>query len=111
MVDGMQKEFPDTNVVVCHTDHEADFDGEEDVDWAHTHFEIDISLGGTIGYEVYVGGSGTFKRNGDGGYMNWGWYGFPLVHSVGVDSNVSRRAGVLAKDAEEDGSLLTFASR
>lgn len=44
-------------------------------------------------FQVYVGGSGTFKRNGDGGEINWGWN------------------GVLAKDAEDDGSLLTFASR
>ncbi|KIY61616.1 hypothetical protein CYLTODRAFT_362612, partial [Cylindrobasidium torrendii FP15055 ss-10] len=90
--DGLADEYK-KNVVVCHTDHEAKFDGVQGTDWYHEHFEVDIQIGGTIGYEVYVAGSGTFKRNGDGGEINWGWN------------------GVLAKDAEEDGSLLTFASR
>jgi hypothetical protein len=52
MVDGMASHFPNTNVVACHTDHEAKFDGVQGVDWHHEHFEIDIALGGTIGYEV-----------------------------------------------------------
>ncbi|EPQ53362.1 hypothetical protein GLOTRDRAFT_100927 [Gloeophyllum trabeum ATCC 11539] len=41
-------------------------------DWVHQHFEIDIEIGGTIGYELYLGNTGTFKRNGDGGDINWG---------------------------------------
>ncbi|KIY69840.1 hypothetical protein CYLTODRAFT_348776, partial [Cylindrobasidium torrendii FP15055 ss-10] len=90
--DGLADEYK-KNVVVCHTDHEAKFEGAEGTDWYHEHFEVDIQIGGTIGYEVYVGKAGTFKRNGDGGEINWGWN------------------GVLAKDAEEDGSLLTFATR
>jgi hypothetical protein len=93
MVDGMAKHVPGANVVACHTDHEAKFDGEQGKDWIHEHFEVDISLGGTIGYELYMGNSGTFKRNGDGGTINWGYN------------------AVLAKDPEEDGSLLTFAAR
>ncbi|EJD44584.1 hypothetical protein AURDEDRAFT_114304, partial [Auricularia subglabra TFB-10046 SS5] len=109
--DGMAKEYPKTNVVVCHTDHEAHFDGQEGVDWAHTHFEIDIQLGGTIGYEVYVGGSGTFKRKGDGGYINWGWYVSVPGPEEAQFADDAHRAGVLAKDAEEDGSLLTFAKQ
>jgi hypothetical protein len=54
MVDGMTHEFPGYNVVACHTGHEAKFDGVKDVDWFHQHFEIDIQLGGTIGYEVSI---------------------------------------------------------
>jgi hypothetical protein len=52
MVDGMVQKFPDMNAVACHTKHEAKFDGVQNVDWFHQHFEIDIQLGGTIGYEV-----------------------------------------------------------
>ena len=93
MVDGMAAHVPGANVVACHTKHEAKFDGEQGKDWIHQHFEVDISLGGTVGYELYMGNSGTFKRLGDGGFINWGYN------------------AVLAKDAEEDGSLLTFADR
>lgn len=52
MVDGMVQQFPEMNAVACHTKHEAKFDGVQNVDWFHQHFEIDIQLGGTIGYEV-----------------------------------------------------------
>ncbi|KIJ93122.1 hypothetical protein K443DRAFT_409255 [Laccaria amethystina LaAM-08-1] len=46
-------------------------------DWGHTHHELDISLGRTIGtrYELYWFRSGTFTRNGDGGYLNWAYEG------------------------------------
>ncbi|EPQ53355.1 hypothetical protein GLOTRDRAFT_100922 [Gloeophyllum trabeum ATCC 11539] len=42
-------------------------------DWVHQHFEIEIEVGGTIGYELYLGNTVTFRRNGDGGDINWGW--------------------------------------
>ncbi|KIY63015.1 hypothetical protein CYLTODRAFT_382885 [Cylindrobasidium torrendii FP15055 ss-10] len=90
--DGLADEYK-RNVVVCHTDHEAHWDGVQGVDWYHEHFEVDIQIGGTIGYEVYVAKGGTFKRKGDGGEINWGWN------------------GVLARDSEENGSKLTFATR
>jgi hypothetical protein len=48
----MVQKLPDMNAVACHTKHEAKFDGVQNVDWFHQHFEIDIQLGGTIGYEV-----------------------------------------------------------
>jgi hypothetical protein len=54
MVDGMTHEFPGYSVVACHTGHEAKFDGVQGVDWFRQHFEIDIQLGGTIGYEVGI---------------------------------------------------------
>ncbi|KIY72583.1 hypothetical protein CYLTODRAFT_343826, partial [Cylindrobasidium torrendii FP15055 ss-10] len=90
--DGLAAKY-NKNVVVCHTKHEYHWDGVQGVDWYHEHFEVDIAIGGTIGYEVYVASSGTFKRNGDGGEINWGWN------------------GVLARGAEDNGSRLTFASR
>jgi hypothetical protein len=42
MVDGMTHEFPGYNVVACHTGHQVKFDGVQDVDWFHQHFEIDM---------------------------------------------------------------------
>jgi hypothetical protein len=54
MVDRMIDKFPGHNVVICHTAHEARFDGQQGVDWIHQHFEIDMNIGGTVGYEVRI---------------------------------------------------------
>ncbi|KAJ3555187.1 hypothetical protein NP233_g12266 [Leucocoprinus birnbaumii] len=70
-----RSQFPDFNWVVVHPDHETDFDGVRDQDWGHQHQEFDIKIGGTIGYEIYWFRSGTFKRFGDGGFINWAWAG------------------------------------
>ncbi|KAJ3511734.1 hypothetical protein NMY22_g15557 [Coprinellus aureogranulatus] len=69
------KKWPEYNWVICHTDHSTHFDGEQGKDWDHFHREYDIKIGGTIGYEVYWFRSGTFERHGDGGYLNWAYYG------------------------------------
>jgi hypothetical protein len=45
----MYKKDSAWNYVICHTDHKAFFDGEQDKDWAHSHQEYDIQIGGTIG--------------------------------------------------------------
>ncbi|KIK00185.1 hypothetical protein K443DRAFT_100857 [Laccaria amethystina LaAM-08-1] len=63
------QQWPGFNWVICHTDHTTAFDGTQGTDWGHTHQELDISFG-TIGYEIYWFRSGTFTRNGDGGYLN-----------------------------------------
>ncbi|KAF5354341.1 hypothetical protein D9756_007325 [Leucocoprinus leucothites] len=70
-----REQFPDFNWVACHTKHETQFDGEQGKDWGHQHQEFDIQIGGTIGYEIYWLRSGTFRRQGDGGYLNWAWSG------------------------------------
>ncbi|KAF5359387.1 hypothetical protein D9756_003622 [Leucocoprinus leucothites] len=70
-----RSQYPDFNWVVVHTKHETDFDGVQDEDWGHQHQEFDIEIGGTIGYEIYWFRSGTFKRQGDGGFLNWAWGG------------------------------------
>jgi hypothetical protein len=82
-----------SNFVICHTKHTPPSG------WQHAHQEVDIRIGGTIGYEVsfvqvsecpksligvdrqiYAGQGGVFKRQGDGGYINWAWIG--RVNSV-----------------------------
>lgn len=40
---------PGFNYVICHTDHEYQWDGAEGADWAHDHTEFDVQIGGTIG--------------------------------------------------------------
>ena len=40
-------------------------------DAVHYHQELDIGLGFTKGYEIWVFDSGTFSLAGDGGYVNW----------------------------------------
>ncbi|KAF5356951.1 hypothetical protein D9756_006373 [Leucocoprinus leucothites] len=70
-----RQQYPDFNWVVCHVKHETNFNGERGKDWGHQHQEFDLQIGGTVGYEIYWLRSGTFKRQGDGGYINWAWQG------------------------------------
>ncbi|KAF5354324.1 hypothetical protein D9756_007348 [Leucocoprinus leucothites] len=70
-----RQQYPDFNWVVCHVKHETQFNGEKGKDWGHQHQEFDLQIGGTVGYEIYWLRSGTFKRQGDGGYINWAWSG------------------------------------
>ncbi|THV00213.1 hypothetical protein K435DRAFT_719190 [Dendrothele bispora CBS 962.96] len=79
------------NYVVCHTEHDAKWDGKEGVDWSHSHQEFDIQVGGTIGYEIYAAKSGVFTRIGDGGFLNWAYKGAII-------------------NTEDDGKKVTFAA-
>jgi hypothetical protein len=51
-IDDAQKKYPDYNVVLIHTQHTLS--GE----YTHDHVEVPISLGRTIGYEIYFAGRG-----------------------------------------------------
>ena len=44
-------------------------------DAVHVHQELDIGLGFSQGYEIWVFDSGTFSRAGDGGFINWAFGG------------------------------------
>jgi len=66
---------PHFNYIICHTDHTAKWDGVRGKDWSHMHQEFPVSFGKTVGYEIYWGRTGTFIRKGDGGYLNWAFYG------------------------------------
>ncbi|KAJ3524998.1 hypothetical protein NMY22_g10761 [Coprinellus aureogranulatus] len=78
-----REKWPKYNWVICHTDHSTHFDGKQGKEWGHFHREYDIQIGGTIGYEVYWFESGKFVRHGDGGYLNWAYFG--NVKSVSDD--------------------------
>ena len=131
MVDGMAKQFAGWNAVACHTDHDAKFDGVESTDWFHDHFEIDVELGGTIGYEVCVlaplvpppvvlmstgspsctsveagRSSATAMAATSTGAGECLRYNFCQQSIEKVHRN-----GFLAKDPEEDGSLITWAPK
>lgn len=84
--------YPEFNWVICHVDHITQFDGVEGDDWGHGHEEFDIVIGGTVGYEVYYFGSGTFIRLGDGGFLNWAYGGNVISRT---DSSDSQRAIVV----------------
>jgi hypothetical protein len=73
VTDSGQK-WPGFNWVICHTDHTTAFDGTQGTDWGHSHHELGLIFGST-GYELYWFKSGTFTRNGDGGYLNWAYEG------------------------------------
>jgi hypothetical protein len=64
--------YPAYNVVMVHTAHSAS--GE----YVHQHVEFPISLGRSIGYEVYFAQKGrpfALELKGDGGYLNWAYNG------------------------------------
>jgi len=86
------QQWPAYNWVVSHSPYSTAFDGTDGVDWGHTHYELKISLGRTIGYDTYWAGSGTFTRYGDGGYTNWAYEG----NVIGTDG---------------DGSIVHFSSQ
>ncbi|MBD2608896.1 hypothetical protein H6G81_31360 [Scytonema hofmannii FACHB-248] len=70
-VEEAHKQFPDYNVVIIHTQHSTWGT------WIHQHVELPMTIG-TCGYEIYfsVRGQGfTLANNGDGGYLNWAYYG------------------------------------
>ena len=41
--------YPKFNWVICHSSYSVDFYGVEGTDWGHTHYELPISWGRTIG--------------------------------------------------------------
>ncbi|RDB16535.1 hypothetical protein Hypma_002708 [Hypsizygus marmoreus] len=92
VIDQLNTKDPTLNYIMCHVKHSTAFDGEKGTDWGHSHQELDIDLGGTIGYEIYWAKSGTFTREGDGGYINWAYVG-----------------NVVSKSA--DGKVLVFGPR
>ncbi|KAJ8523242.1 hypothetical protein ONZ45_g330 [Pleurotus djamor] len=75
LIQELRSKYPQFNYVVCHTKHSYQWDGVKGVDWDHRHEEVDVKIGGTIGYEIYNARSGTFTRQGDGGFLNWAWGG------------------------------------
>jgi len=89
MVQEFRNQNPLFNFVLCHTKHRTDFKGQRGVDWGHSHQELPVSFGRTIGYEIYWFREGNFERIGDGGWLNWAYSG-----------NVRSKSG--------DGKKLTF---
>ncbi|KAF5352867.1 hypothetical protein D9756_006321 [Leucocoprinus leucothites] len=53
--------------------------------WGHSHHEVDIPVGGTVGYEIYWFRGIYFHKRGDGGFTNWAYSGF--TGSVSTDGS------------------------
>ena len=49
MIGEFRAKHPHFNFVLCHTKHKTDFKGKRGVDWGHTHQELSVSFGKTIG--------------------------------------------------------------
>jgi len=67
------EQCPDYNVVISHNGGEVTGDHV-----SHEHYELEIGLGHTVGYEIYFSPKGqpfTFVRNGDGDFINWAYNG------------------------------------
>jgi hypothetical protein len=68
-----KEDFPDYNVVIIHTKH------NREGNFIHQHYELPISLGRTIGYEIYFSKKGdpfSLENLGDGGFINWAFDGY-----------------------------------
>ncbi|KAF9457379.1 hypothetical protein BDZ94DRAFT_1273421 [Collybia nuda] len=67
-----QKANPEWNVIGIHPGHDKNFEEP----WHHEHVEYDRRDPlGTFGYEIYYLRRGTIRNKGDGGYVNWAYYG------------------------------------
>ena len=77
-VTAASKKFPNYNVVICHTNHTATPNEQTPGTYVrHKHVELGMTVG-TCGYEVYFSPMGKpfqFVNQGDGGYLNWAYYG------------------------------------
>ncbi|KJA21578.1 hypothetical protein HYPSUDRAFT_67703 [Hypholoma sublateritium FD-334 SS-4] len=93
LVDKLYNRYRKFNFVVCHTDHKTDFKGKQGKDWGHIHHEVDVAFHKTIGYEIYWFKDGTFHRYGDGGYLNWAYYGNVVSTSNGGKDVVFAKRG------------------
>jgi hypothetical protein len=71
VIDDCKKNYPSYNVVVCRVRHSTQ--GKS----IHRHVELSAPVG-TVGFDIhYVHANDRFKftRHGDGGWINWGFYG------------------------------------
>ncbi|KAM6489985.1 hypothetical protein JOM56_014564 [Amanita muscaria] len=75
MVAALWNNNPHYNYVICHVAHDYTFQGVQGVDWAHRKIKFGQNRVEVIGFDVIVGGAGTFIRIGDGGYTNWAYMG------------------------------------
>jgi hypothetical protein len=72
------KKFPNYNVVICHTNNTATPNERTPNTYVrHQYLELGMTVG-TCGYDVYFSPLGKpfqFVNQGDGGYINWAYYG------------------------------------
>jgi hypothetical protein len=77
-VTAASKKFPNHNVVICHTNHTATPNENTPGTYVrHKHIELGMTVG-TCGYDAYFSPMGKpfqFVNQGDGGYINWAYYG------------------------------------
>jgi hypothetical protein len=77
-VTSSSKKFPQWNVVICHPGQKVTPDQNAPNSYVrHRHIELGMSVG-TCGYDVYYSPMGKpfqFVNQGDGGYINWAYYG------------------------------------
>ncbi len=69
----LSEKFPGHNIVIVHNVGQVTGDH-----FTHTHCELDVPFGETIGYEIYLSPMGkpfTLEKDGDGGFQNWYYIG------------------------------------
>ena len=66
---------PRRNYVVVHVKHKFQFAGVEGNDWKRETLKFDPKLGKDIKYTLYTFKAGEFWLQGDGGYLNWAFFG------------------------------------
>ncbi|GAB4084454.1 hypothetical protein GCM10028784_10840 [Myceligenerans cantabricum] len=86
LINDLRRCYPDYNVVAMHSEQDSHWIDEPDQmiyegryrlnsNKYHDDEEGDDIAGGRAVFDVYVFEDGTFSNDGDGGYVNWAWYG------------------------------------
>ncbi|KAM6499922.1 hypothetical protein JOM56_005430 [Amanita muscaria] len=89
LVDALWNNNRNYNYVICHVAHAYAFEGTQGVDWDHDKIKIAPKNSPEIGFDIIVGGAGTFVRQGDGGYINWAYKGYASRKDVGRETIVT----------------------
>jgi len=71
-VTSLWAQYPGKNILIFHNQNSL---YHLSPDAVHLHYELDIGLGFTQGYEIWVFDYGTFSLAGDGGYENLAYEG------------------------------------
>lgn len=72
----LRQNNPSFNYVICSTRHEIRPQGQARADFAQETVSLPVWWGfGSVSYTVYSFRAGIFRLVGDGGYLNWAYFG------------------------------------
>ncbi|KAJ7457093.1 hypothetical protein FB451DRAFT_1183599 [Mycena latifolia] len=76
IVRNLRRNNPRFNYVICSTRHRVRFEGRPNDDFSQTTVSLPVWWGlGSMRYQVYTCRAGVFQLLGDGGFLNWAYFG------------------------------------